>query len=638
MSKIIGIDLGSTNSCVAVVENGKPVVICNQEGNRTTPSVVGYGSDGVIKVGDSAKRGAVVNPKTTVSVIKRFIGNSAKETKKYFKDFNYELVATPNDTVKVKIGDKELTPQEISAQILSKMKKAAEDYLGEEVKECVVTVPAYFGDAQRVATQEAATIAGMECLRLINEPTAAALSYGYENSEDTKNLVVFDFGGSTMDVTVLSVDSVVEVLSTLGDAVLGGVDIDNLLVDYIADDCKKQFGFDIKKDQMALQRIVEAAEKAKIELSNVISTDINLPYLTVVDNVPQHYTGTITRAKFEQMITPVVEKTIELTKKAMDASGLSYGEIDEVLLVGGSTRIPLVQEKLTTLFGKTPNKSVNPDEAVALGAAVQGGILSGDATTDIVLLDVTSLSLGIVTVDDIVSVIIPNNTTIPVERSQVYSTARDNQNACEIVVVQGERKFGRDNKLIGSFLLEGIPPAPKGVPQIEVTFSISADGVISVSAKDKGTGKEQSIKIEGSTKLSDEEIQRMRADAEAHEEEDKKRLENQMKLNMAESFINETEKNLDDMDEKLTDEEKSSINEKLDALKTAYNSTERDAEVVANALEDLQSAWHPITERIYKDATPTQDVPVDENGEPIIPENAHTINVDDLQGESVEEE
>lgn len=604
MGKIIGIDLGSTNSCVAVVENGKPVVICNQEGNRTTPSVVGYGADGVIKVGDSAKRGAVVNPKTTVSVIKRFIGNSAKETMKYFKDFNYELLEGANDTVKVKIGDKELTPQEISAQILSKMKKAAEDYLGEEVKECVVTVPAYFGDAQRVATQEAAKIAGMECLRLINEPTAAALSYGYDNSDDTKNVLVFDFGGSTFDVTVLAVDSVVEVLSTLGDAVLGGVDIDNLLVDYIADECKKQFGFDVKKDQMALQRIVEAAEKAKIELSNVISTDINLPYLTVVDNVPQHYTGTITRAKFEQMISPVVENTLDITKKAMEASGLSYSEIDEVLLVGGSTRIPLVQEKLTSLFGKQPNKSVNPDEAVALGAAVQGGILSGDATSDIVLLDVTSLSLGIVTMNDVVSVIIPNNTTIPVERSQVYSTASDNQPAVWIEVTQGERKFGKDNKHIGSFELDGIPPAPKGVPQIEVTFSISADGIISVSAKDKGTGKEQSIKIEGSTKLSDEEIQRMRADAEAHEAEDKKRLDDQMKLNQAESLINETTKNLEDMAEKLTDDEKSAINDKLESLKAVYEVDEKDVDAVSVAVEELQKVWYPAMERIYKESSP----------------------------------
>jgi molecular chaperone DnaK len=475
----------------------------------------------------------------------------------------------------------------------------------------VVTVPAYFGDAQRVATQEAAKIAGMECLRLINEPTAAALSYGYENSEDTKNLVVFDYGGSTFDVTVLAVDSVVEVLSTLGDAVLGGVDIDNLLVDYIADDCKKQFGFDIKKDQMALQRIVEAAEKAKIELSNVVATDINLPYLTVVDGVPQHYVGTITRAKFEQMITPVVEKTLSITKKAMEASGLSYGDIDEVLLVGGSTRIPLVQEKLTALFGKTPNKSVNPDEAVALGAAVQGGILSGDATTDIVLLDVTSLPLGIVTMNDVVSVIIPNNTTIPVERSQVYSTATDSQSEVYIQCVQGFRSFGKDNKHIGSFVLDGIPPAPRGVPQIEVTFSISADGVISVSAKDKGTGKEQSIKIEGSTKLSDEEIERMRADAESHEEEDKKRLDRQMKLNAAESLINETEKNLADMSDSLTDDEKTSINEKLESLKAVYNVDEKDVDSIEVATEELRKVWYSAMERIYKNGNSEQS-----NGNP----------------------
>jgi molecular chaperone DnaK len=419
---------------------------------------------------------------------------------------------------------------------------------------------------------------------------------------------------STFDVSVLTIDGVVEVVSTLGDAVLGGVDIDNILVDYIAEDCRKQFGFDIKKDQMALQRIVEAAEKAKIELSNVVATDINLPYLTVVDGVPQHYIGTITRAKFDQMIEPVVDKTIEITKKAMSASGFSYNEIDEILLVGGSTRIPLVQDKLTALFGKAPNKSVNPDEAVALGAAVQGGILSGDASSDVVLLDVTSLPLGIVTLNDVVSVIIPNNTTIPVERSQVYSTATDSQSEVYIQCVQGFRSFGKDNKAIGAFILDGIPPAPKGVPQIEVTFSISADGVISVSAKDKGTGKEQSIKIEGSTKLSDDEIQKMRADAESHEEEDKKRLDRQLKLNHAESFIHETEKNLKDLSDKLSDDEKNSITEKLESLKAVYNVEEKDLSVIEVAVEELQKVWHPIVERIYKESSNGENITQDPFG------------------------
>jgi molecular chaperone DnaK len=468
----------------------------------------------------------------------------------------------------------------------------------------VITVPAYFSDAARAATKVAGEIAGLNVLRIVAEPTAAVLASDIDKSSEGKYLVVDD-GGSTTDVSVVDVaDDVVEVLASYGDVYCGGADIDKALCDYVVSEFKASNGVDLTKDTMAMGRVMEACEKAKIELSNVISTDINLPYLTVVDNVPQHYTGTITRAKFEQMIAPVVEKTLNLTKKAMEASGLSYSEIDEVLLVGGSTRIPLVQEKLTTLFNKTPNKSVNPDEAVALGAAVQGGILSGDATTDIVLLDVTSLSLGIVTMNDVVSVIIPNNTTIPVERSQVYSTASDNQPAVWIQVVQGERKFGKDNKLIGSFELDGIPPAPKGVPQIEVTFSISADGIISVSAKDKGTGKEQSIKIEGSTKLSDEEIQRMRADAEAHEEDDKKRLDEQMKLNLAESLINETTKSLDEMADKLTDEEKKSINEKLESLKAVYNVTEKDVDAVSVATDELQKVWYPVMERIYKEASP----------------------------------
>ena len=545
MGKIIGIDLGSTMSAVAVCQNGKPEIIVNQDGERTTPSVIGYGKDGEVKVGSSAKRQSVVNSKNTIEVLKRFIGNSYKNTKKYDKDFSYDIVEGPNDSVRVKINDKEYTPQEISAEVLRKLKSAAEDYLGESVKEAVITVPAYFDDQQRTATIEAAKIAGLECKRIINEPTAACLAFGYDKAEKNVKVLVLDLGGSTADVSILEMgDGVFEVLATQGDMVLGGRDLDNAIAKWMIDECQKKFGYDVSKDAMAFQRIVEAAEKAKIDLSSSSQTEINLPYLVVVDGVPQHFVETLTRAKFEQMTTGFMKKVSNLVDGALKAADMTPSDVNEILLVGGTTRVPKVQEFVKSYFGKDGNKSVNPDEAVALGAAVQGAILSGDMGSDIVLLDVTPMNLNITTLGGIATVMIPSNTTIPTSHENTFSTAEDNQTAITVVVTQGNRKVASENKQMGVFNLEGIAPARRGVPQINVKFDLDANGVLTVTAKDDATGKEQNIRIEGSSNLSDDEIDRMKKDAEAHEEEDKAYAEKMQKFNVWESQIFTAEQTL----------------------------------------------------------------------------------------------
>ena len=602
MGKIIGIDLGSTMSAVAVCQNGKPEIIVNQDGERTTPSVIGYGKDGEIKVGSSAKRQSVVNSKNTIEVIKRFIGNSYKNTKKYDKDFSYDIIEGPNDSVRVKINDKEYTPQEISAEVLRKLKSSAEDYLGESVTDAVITVPAYFDDQQRTATIEAAKIAGLECKRIINEPTAACLAFGYDKADKNVKVLVLDLGGSTADVSLLEMgDGVFEVLSTQGDMVLGGRDLDNEIAKWIIDECQKKFGYDVSKDPMAFQRVVEAAEKAKIDLSSSSQTEINLPYLVVVDGVPQHFAATLTRAKFEQMMVGFMKKVTALVDGALNAASLSPSDVNEILLVGGTTRVPKVQEFVKTYFGKDGNKSVNPDEAVALGAAVQGAILSGDMGSDIVLLDVTPMNLNITTLGGIATVMIPANTTIPTSHDNVFSTAEDNQTAITVVVTQGNRKIASENKQLGVFNLEGIVPARRGVPQIKVKFDIDANGVLTVTAKDQATGKEQNIRIEGSSNLSDDEIDRMRKDAEAHEAEDKVYTEKMQKFNTWESQIFTAEQSLKDDADKISDDDKKELQEKLDAMKAVFNVNpdERDLDACDTASKELQSVQWKISEKLY---------------------------------------
>lgn len=607
MAKIIGIDLGSTMSAVAVCQNGKPEIIVNQDGERTTPSVIGYGKDGEVKVGSSAKRQSVVNSKNTVEVIKRFIGNSFKKTQKYDKDFAYDIVEGPNDSVRVKINDKEYTPQEISAEVLRKLKSAAEDYLGEKVTDAVITVPAYFDDQQRTATIEAAKIAGLECKRIINEPTAACLAFGYDKADKNVKVLVLDLGGSTADVSILEMgDGVFEVIATQGDMVLGGRDLDNEIVNWIKADCQQKFGFDISKDTMAFQRVVEAAEKAKIDLSSSTSTEINLPYLTVVDGAPQHFTATLNRAQFERMCDGFMKKVENLVLGALKAADMKPTDIDEILLVGGTTRVPLVQEFVKKFFNKEGNKSVNPDEAVALGAAVQGAILAGDMGSDIVLLDVTPMNLNITTLGGIATVMIPANTTIPTSHENTFSTAEDNQTAITVVVTQGNRKIAAENKHLGVFNLDGIAPARRGVPQIDVKFDLDANGVLNVTAKDKATGKEQSIRIEGSSNLSDDEIDRMKKDAEAHEADDKVYEERMHKINMWQTQIFGAEKTLEDDKDKLTEEQKKELQEKLDGLKAVFNVKESDrdmdaCETAAKALQDVQ--WK-VSEALYKAANP----------------------------------
>ncbi|MFY0630131.1 MAG: molecular chaperone DnaK [Flavobacteriaceae bacterium] len=633
MSKIIGIDLGTTNSCVSVMEGNEPVVIPNAEGKRTTPSIVAFVEGGERKVGDPAKRQAVTNPTKTVYSIKRFMGNKFSESSKEVKRVPYKVVKGDNDTPRVDIDGRLYTPQEISAMVLQKMKKTAEDYLGQDVSEAVVTVPAYFNDAQRQATKEAGEIAGLKVSRIINEPTAAALAYGLDKASDDKKIAVFDFGGGTHDVSILELgDGVFEVLATDGDTHLGGDDVDEKIINWLAEEFKAEENMDLREDPMALQRLKEAAEKAKIELSSTTATEINLPYVTATASGPKHLVRSLTKAKFEQLIDDLVKRTIEPCKKALKSADLSTSDIDEIILVGGSTRIPAIQEAVEKFFGKAPSKGVNPDEVVSLGAAIQGGVLTGDVK-DVLLLDVTPLSLGIETMGNVFTKLIDANTTIPTKKSQVFSTAVDNQPSVEIHVLQGERAMAADNNTIGRFHLDGLPPAQRGVPQIEVTFDIDANGIIKVSALDKGTNKSHEIRIEASSGLSEEEIEKMRQEAEANADADKEAKETAEKINAADGMIFQTEKQLKEYGDKLSEDKKGPIEAALEELKKAHES--KDIAQIDAAMETINEAWKVASEEMYKAEQEAQAGAGAQQGQPEGGADTEGDNVEDVDFEEV---
>ncbi len=597
MGKIIGIDLGTTNSCVSVMEGNEPVVIQNAEGGRTTPSVVAFSKDGERLVGAPAKRQAITNPDKTVASVKRFMGRMFDEVKNETKQVAYKVVKGDDGTARVEIDDRKYAPQEISAMVLQKMKQTAEEYLGEKVTEAVITVPAYFNDAQRKATQEAGKIAGLEVKRIINEPTAAALAYGLDKKETDQTIVVYDLGGGTFDVSILDLgDGVFEVKSTNGDTHLGGDDFDARIIDFLADEFKKDEGIDLRKDPMAMQRLKDAAEKAKIELSSSAKTNVNLPFVTATNDGPKHLNLDLSRSKFEQLVDDLVKRSITPCEKALKDAGMTKSDIDQVILVGGSTRIPRIQEAVKEFFGKDPSKGVNPDEVVAVGAAIQGGVLSGDVE-DVVLLDVTPLTLGIETLGGVMTPLIESNSTIPTSKSQVFSTAADNQSSVEIHVLQGERAQAAANRTLGRFHLDGIPPAPRGMPQIEVTFDLDANGVINIVAKDKGTGKEQTIRIESSSGLSDEEIEKMKQSAKEHEDEDKELRERVEKMNQADGLIFSTKKQLDEYGDKISDDNKKAIEDAIATLEEAHKA--EDLEAIDTAIEAVNAAWSGASEEIY---------------------------------------